>query len=284
MKNVNNLKKYIDMNEFAFDIIIVAGQSNAEGNGLKNNKNQIISDNVYHLIDKNNVATKVCDDGKVILDMVYPTEMILEVAHERVQDGNLMADFSQTFAQKYIEDGRLKNGRKILIVKAAVGGTGFARKEWGVGSILLKRLMDMVDYALSLNKDNKIVALLWHQGEHDCVENVGLSIDELYNFYFNNLLNQFNLIRTKYSQQIPIVTGEFVNSWADLPENKEKCDVVETAMKNVCNNIKYSMVVSSSGLLSNDQVFYNGDNIHFCGESIYELGKRYYSAYKSMLY
>ena len=237
---------------------------------------------VYHLVDKNNIATKVCDDNKVILDMVYPTEMILEHAHERMQDGKLLADFSQTFAQKYIEDGRLKNGRKILIIKAAVGGTGFARKEWGVGNILLKRLTDMVDYALSLNVNNKIVALLWHQGEHDCVENVNLSLEELYNFYFNNLIEQFLKIRNKYCQLIPIVAGEFVNSWANLPENKEKCDIVEKATKDVCNYIKKATVVNSIGLLSNDEVFHNGDNIHFCAESIYELGKRYYAAYKNI--
>jgi len=271
------------MNKFAFDIIIVAGQSNAEGNGIKNNENQMILNDVYHLVDKNNIATKVCDDGKVILDMVYPTEMILEIAHERAQDGKLLADFPQTFAQKYIEDGKLGNGRKILIVKTAVGGTGFSRKEWGVGSILLKRLVDMVDYSLSLNEDNKIIALLWHQGEHDCVENAVVSLDELYKFYSDNLTNQFIDLRNRYGKEIPIIAGEFVDSWADLPENKEKCDIIEKATRDVCDNIKNSMVVSSVGLLSNDQNFHNGDNIHFCGESIYELGKRYYSAYKSML-
>ena len=172
------------MKDCAFDIIVIAGQSNAEGNGQKPDDKEFVSDKVFHLVDKNPIAVRVCEDKKVVLDMVYPVEMVLEQAHERVVDGKKFADFSETFAKNYIDSGYLEEGRKILIVKAAVGGTGFARKEWGIGSKLYQRLLDMVNYALSLNEKNRIVAYLWHQGEHDCVENLTLNPDQLYNFYF----------------------------------------------------------------------------------------------------
>ena len=120
------------MQNSAFDIIVVAGQSNAEGNGVKKDDREFVSDKVYQIADKNYIGTKVLEDGKVIIDMVYPTEIVFEKAHERITaDNKKMADFSETFAKNYIDGGYLKKERKVLIIKTAVGGTGFARKEWG---------------------------------------------------------------------------------------------------------------------------------------------------------
>ncbi|MBQ6922029.1 MAG: hypothetical protein IJQ66_02965 [Clostridia bacterium] len=275
MKNHDEKNKY--------DIIVVAGQSNAEGNGIKKDDKEIISEKVYHIVDKNYIGTKVLDDGKVIIDMVYPTEMIFEKAHERINgDNKKIADFSETFAKCYIDGGFLEKGRKVLIIKTAVGGTGFARHEWGVGSVLFERLNLMVDYGLKLNKENRIVAFLWHQGEHDAFENADLGAKERYNFYYENFKKQTLAVREKYGKDIPVIAGEFANSWAELPENKSKCDAVERATKDVCRDIGRAAVVESEGLITNDQAFGNGDNIHFCAESQYELGKRYYSLFEKI--
>lgn len=277
---IKNLNK---MENNKFDIIIVAGQSNAEGNGIKKDDKEIISDKVYQIADKNYIGTKVLDDGKVIIDMVYPTEMVFEKAHERVDaNGNKFADFSETFAKCYIDGGYLKKGRKVLIIKTAVGGTGFARKEWGVGSILFERLNLMVDYGLSRNKENRIVALLWHQGEHDSFENAELGVKERYNFYYEHFKEQMLAFRKKYGKDIPVIAGEMANSWAELSENKAKCDAVEKATKDLCREIGKASVASSEGLLSNDDAFKNGDNLHFCAESVYELGRRYYSLFEKI--
>lgn len=39
-------------------------------------------------------------------------------------------------------------------------------------------------------------------------------------------------------------------------------------------------VVKTDDLLSNNQDTHNGDDIHFCRSSAYELGKRYFAAYE----
>lgn len=272
------------MEDCAFDIIVIAGQSNAEGNGVKKDNEEIVSDKIFQIADKNYIGTKVLDDGKVIIDMVYPTEIVFDKAHERTDaNGKKFADFSETFARKYIEGGFLKDGRKVLIIKTAVGGTGFARKEWGVGSILFERLNLMVDYGLKLNKENRIVAFLWHQGEHDSFENADLGAKERYDFYRENFKKQTLAFREKYGKDIPVIAGEMVNSWAELPENKPKCDAVEKATKDVCGEIGRAAVAESAGLISNDQAFGNGDNIHFCADSVYELGRRYYSLFEKII-
>ena len=272
------------MQNNAFDVIVIAGQSNAEGNGIKKDDKEFVSEKVYQIADKNNIGTKVLEDGKVIIDMVYPTEIVLEKAHERISaDNKKMADFSETFAKNYIDGGYLRKERKVLIIKTAVGGTGFARKEWGLGSILFERLNFMVDYGLNLNKDNRIIALLWHQGEHDSFENAALTADERYKFYKENFKKQTLAFREKYGKEIPVITGEMADSWAELPENKTNCDAVEKALQDACREIGNAAVVKSTGLVSNDQVFGNGDNIHFCADSIYELGNRYFAAYKNLI-
>ena len=183
------------MKDCAFDIIVIAGQSNAEGNGIKRDDSEIISDKVYQIADKNPIGIKVLDNGKVIIDMIYPTETVFEKAHERVDaNGKKFADFSETFAKCYIDAGFLDNDRKLLIIKTAVGGTGFARHEWGVGSILFDRLNLMVDFGLKMNSKNRIVAFLWHQGEHDAWENANLNAKERYDFYRKNFTEQINRI------------------------------------------------------------------------------------------
>lgn len=266
-----------------FDVIVVAGQSNAEGNGLKKDKFEYLSDRVFQFIDKNNIQTRVLDNGKVVIDMVYPTETVFEKAHERVDIKNgPCADFSEIFANRYIENGMLDDDRNILIVKTAVGGTGFTRKEWGVGNILFARLNYMLDCAIRFSKESRIVAFLWHQGEHDAFENPEQSDRDRYDFYFKSFTEQIKQFRSKYGKNIPVIAGEFADSWAELSENKHRCDAVESALKDACASLGMAKVVSSEGLFSNDQVFGNGDILHFCGDSVYELGKRYFSAFSEL--
>ena len=268
----------------AFDIIVIAGQSNAEGYGIMKEGASFQSDTIYQVSDKNPAFVNIEDEKNPFLVVSYPTEAILEPVHERVDaKGVPHADPSWSFANQYIADGNLAEGRKVLIVKAAVGGTGFARKEWGVESVLFKRLNAMVDFALNLNKNNRLVALMWHQGEHDAFENAHLSLEERYTFYFGNLKKQMEALREKYGKEMPIIAGEFSDNWAELPENKEKCDIVEKAIKDVCREIGKAAVCESTGLLSNDQALQNGDILHFCEEAQYILGRRYYEKYKELV-
>ena len=267
--------------KLAFDIIVIAGQSNAEGYGIIKEGDPFRSEFIYQVSDKNPAFLNTEDENHPFLEATYPTKAVLEPVHERVDaKGVRHADLSWSFANAYIADGNLAEDRKVLIVKAAVGGTGFARKEWGVDSLLFKRLNAMIDFGLDLHENNRIVAFLWHQGEHDAVENTQLSLEERYTFYFDNFKKQMDVFREKYGKDIPVIAGEFADNWAELPENKEKCDTVEKALKDVCREIGRAAVAESTGLLSNDQALQNGDILHFCEEAQYILGRRYYEKYK----
>ncbi|MBQ6980137.1 MAG: hypothetical protein IJQ07_05775 [Clostridia bacterium] len=270
--------------EMKFDIIILAGQSNAEGHGIRTeSEKEIINERVYQLVDKNPIFFCGNEKGETVLNITIPTEMIIDISRDRkTGDNEYRADLTKTFSEEYIKNGNLAKDRNLLIVKAAVGGTGFMLKQWGVGNTLSNRLFEMTDYALSLNKDNRIVAFLWHQGEHDVVESPEMQFAERYEFYFNHFFTQMKAVRARYADfKFPIIAGEFVNDWAD--KHKEPCDAVEKATRDVCLKIGDAAVVSSDGLLSNDQNIKNGDDIHFSVNSVYELGKRYYAQFVNLL-
>lgn len=270
--------KDIDFKKEKFDIIILAGQSNAEGNGLCSPKEQYFNERVFELTDD---SVAVYGYG----DIAYETHTSFPIdnARYRINDHRVSADLSEMFAEKYIESGLLAKDRKILIVKAAVGGTGFSLKQWGTENPLHCRLCDMTDYALSLNKENRLVAFLWHQGEHDAFEQASLTPTEREKFYHDNFKATLEDIRTRYgAKELPVICGEFADSWAD--KFKDATSAVETASEKVCQEIGNAAMVKSEGLLSNAQVIdWSVDDIHFCYESVLELGKRYFEKFKEII-
>lgn len=260
------------------DIIILSGQSNAEGNGVCSPKEQYFNERVFELTDD---SVAVYGYGEIAYEK--QTVFTADYAKYRKSDHRVAADFSETFAEEYIKSGLLASDRKILIVKAAVGGTGFSLKQWGVENPLHGRLCDMTDYALSLNKENRLVAFLWHQGEHDAFEQPNLSPSEREKFYYDNFTATVEDVRTRYGvKDLPVICGEFADSWAD--KFKPATDAVEKASEKACKDLKNAAMASSKGLLSNMQVMkWSGDDIHFCYDSVVEFGKRYFEKFKEVI-
>ena len=116
-----------------FDIIIQAGQSNSEGFGLGPVEKEYIPTEKVWQLDALKRATPLPDR----MEVVYLDEpFVLKVAEECEGDSGKIGNFGLTFAEEYIKAGLLEEDRAILIIRAGVGGTGFCRKEWGLGSLL----------------------------------------------------------------------------------------------------------------------------------------------------
>lgn len=125
-----------------FDIIVLAGQSNAEGNG-KGDACDYIPDKRILMMNDDSMPhfEKTGDKSRLVLN--YPARDYVFVAEEPQNQGGKRGNLSLSFARNYAEK-ILGPDRKILIVNGAVGGTGFARKEWGKDNILYVRLVNMV--------------------------------------------------------------------------------------------------------------------------------------------
>jgi hypothetical protein len=253
-----------------FDIIIQAGQSNAEGVGTGETENEYLpNDNVYYLNAEK--TAEIIDDNLIVTYADKP--FLIEVAAERQVEDRIISDFSLFFARKYVENGLLKDGRKLLIIRAGVGGTGFKKGFWGVNDALYKKMIEMVDYALSLNKNNRIVGLLWHQGEHDAFEKNDPNVFE------GQLLTMLTSVRARYGE-MPVIAGDFVREWKQ--KNIELCEPIIEKIKKVLKEIGVSAFVETGDLPSNNEKTGNGDDIHFCRDSLRILGERYFEKFKTI--
>ena len=249
-----------DFSKEAFDVLIQAGQSNSEGYGFGN---------VCEPYEPNDRVWYFNSDGT------------FQVAQEKAEKNAIQSNFALSFARKYIEEGMLEEGRKLLIIRAAVGGTGFSDNRWKSTDDLYLCMMDMIKTVLALNPENRLKALLWHQGETDVLNQVN------FEFYHKHITSLVNSVRTEFSvPTLPFIAGDFVQLWKSKRE--EQCAPVIDALKAVCGN-KYGAFVETNGLDSNFEDGYphprgwSNDDIHFCRRAVYSLGERYFIAYKSIL-
>lgn len=238
-----------------FDIIIQAGQSNSEGCGL------------------GDTATPFVSDDKILY---LNGDFSITMAHEQVWGNVIIGNFSLSFATEYVKSGKLKGGRKLLILRTAVGGTGFSDKRWGMNDDLFLRMMEMTKTALSLNPNNRLVALLWHQGETDAGHNAS------YDTHYKNLTALVNAVRNTFGYNaLPFIAGDFVNEWKTA--NIKICEPIIKAIKNICTDIGNAKFIETSELLSNNQKIGNSDTIHFCREALDKLGVKYFEAFCSII-
>lgn len=264
-----------------YDIVIVAGQSNAEGRGRGSTGTPYQKDvRVYQMRDTRPVQKERQPDGTDKRYIRGDFDVAVTVAEERSDDLGVIGCLAFSFAREYVKNGRLAKGRRVLILHAAVGGTGYYHGEWGHGSALEARLYQMLDRALNEAPDSRIVACLWHQGEHDVVYHDPFTYEERYAYYREHLSRTVKELRARYTDPFPFIAGEFVPEW--IAKNKERCEAVLKATADVCREDGRAALVSSKGLLSNRETLGGEDDIHFSRESLDLLGVRYYAAFDAL--
>ncbi|MBR2499069.1 MAG: hypothetical protein IKB67_05100 [Clostridia bacterium] len=258
-----------------FDIIILAGQSNASGCGWgETTMPWEINPKIKMLRGRMSVAFGVDNDydrSGMKIDCVQEYWVVDADerwdSEEKINQGVLALQFAKAYCEN-----NLQNDRKILIVDNALGGTSFSKGHWAVGDLLYSRLFKITDEALSMNPENKVVAVLWHQGESDVEQMSPQS-------YKDHILALIENIRTAYGN-VPFISGGFVDDWANFcPRSSD----YENIYKELVGQVKRYGFASAKGLLSNDQVVGRGGSIHFSKESINLLGKRYYNEYEKIL-
>ena len=258
------------------DIIIQGGQSNAEGCGFGEVSVEYTpdADILYMNAPKSvNVLYAGTPEEKLVIE--YSDEPFSYSVADNHMNGELLrGDFALSFAKKYKESGMLASGRKLLIIRAAIGGTGFYKHHWGKNDFVYLKMIEMIKEALSQNADNRVVAFLWHQGEHDAFEENAPAV------FKESLSYLLSEVRKICGGIVPFVTADFVNEWKS--QNIEKCEPIVAAIREVVADAKNAAFVETSDLPSNNQKNGGGDGIHFCRESLRILGERYFEAYKKI--
>ena len=248
-----------DFSTEAFDILIQAGQSNSDGTAF------------------GNVCNPYQQDCRV---WYYNADGTFQIAQEKVANNAIQSNFSLSFARKYLESGMLGEGRKLLILRTAVGGTGFSDNRWKSTDDLYLRMMEMIRDTLALNPENRLKALLWHQGETDAVNKM------TYDYYRDHITKLITNVRNTFNEPtLPFIAGDFVQDWKR--KNEEICAPVIQALRDVCANQCHAFV-ETDGLESNREDGYPHpfgwvDDIHFCRRAMYTLGERYFAAYSDVI-
>ena len=246
----------------AFDILIQAGQSNAEGYGFGD------VDSAYQPNER---------------VWYMNSDMTISRATESVVGNDIQSNLSLSFAQRYLDEGLLQEGRELLILRCAVGGTSFSDNRWTLTGDLYLHMLDMIQTALELNPDNCLIALLWHQGETDAINGVS------YEVHRSNLSALLNDVTQRYHvPSLPFVTGDFVSDWKS--RNQEICAPIIQAIRAVCDAYPASCFVETADLNSNRQELTrphplgwgDTDTIHFSRPALYELGNRFFDAFISI--
>lgn len=242
-------KKLQELKNIDLDVIVYAGQSNSMGYGIGNEELSFSEDDDILLYYKGKIS-KACE--------------------RKINNHDKRAIFSLYFAKRYKEE-LLKDNHKILLIGAAVGGTGFSDHRWGIGEDLYKNLLFMTNKVLSELPKAKLKCLLWHQGEADIVNKASKD------YYQNKLRALVEDYRNKTGcEDLPFVAGDYVPQWKE--EEPYSFEIAKVT-KEYVEIIKNGGYVSSHGLEGNPKP----DEIHFCRKSLKELGERYFEKYKMII-
>jgi hypothetical protein len=286
-----------------YDIVIVAGQSNAVGVGC-------------------GPYTDVSKDYDDRIDMVYPggdvwsAEEPLE--HAPANGGAAGKGFAMTFARLYA--AKLQSNRKALLVPVALGGTSILQWDDQVDSSLdfhtptnggdprgrdSRELIDTLTRQTRIalrtggfGSQNRIVALLWHQGETDMLF-MSLTNDPIHRAmpdvatYGHKFVELVQLVRKNFpNQSFPIVAGELGRFFEPSFPGANGLTAFNSQLAKSARGLKNVAVVSSQNLgngIDAHCAFWpiegmpQGDPVHFNAASQVEFGKRYYATFRGML-
>ena len=222
--------------------ILIVGQSNMAGRGVKEEVTPIQNDKLY------------------VLRNGLWRSMYVPVNPDRATSGICLVE---SFADLYANDHNVDVG----IIPCADGGTDLDK--WQVGGPLFDHACYMAELA---SRTSKIVAVLWHQGESDCFEDKYPVYEEKLNVILNAFREKLGL------NDVPFLIGglgDFLET-CDLSDLLKNYIYINEALKRVADKNEKVAFVSAEGLDSNP------DKLHFSAKALREFGVRYYNEFLKM--
>ncbi len=167
------------------------------------------------------------------------------------------------FAKSYLPS--LKANERLILIPAAMGGTGFSDNRWNPGDDLFTNLVERTNTVLSTFPNAKLDAILWHQGEKDAQNAYGkaahsAALDSMVLNFRGSILG---------AQYVPFIAGEMIYSWVGTDADKV---AIQESIQELPSRLDNCYVVNTSTLTA--QV----DGIHFDEISMRALGVLYKDA------
>lgn len=168
----------------------------------------------------------------------------------------------ESFAEAYAN----RHDVDVGLICCADGGTSL--DQWQPGGVLFDNAVFQAKLAM---RSATLAGILWHQGEADCEE-------PLYHTYAARLTQVLQALRKELGQDIPFLVGglgDFLKDCA-LDVSLKNYPLINTALQQVVNEQPLTGFVSADGLTANP------DQLHFCADSLYEFGLRYFDAFEKI--
>lgn len=233
-----------------FDIMVVAGQSNSQGRPGPIEDGPGEPDEPHPRIFEYGVTTRAVVQASEPLEHYTPSAT--GVGH------------ALTFAKLYIADGRLEDGRDILLVPCAKEASGFSDGQWTVGGIRYDNAIAQVNEAMLEGTGfNRVVCFLWNQGEDEQT----FAITKLqYERYIYRLIADFRFLMNGADETTPFICAKI------LPSSLRYWGPVDDAYNDLASKVPYTAVVDPAGLeLWLDDLHYDGDNQRLLAQRYFEL-------------
>lgn len=257
-----------------YDVIMVAGQSNThygkkDGSTIPDATLDATDPDIFQLTRPSNgvsIATEPLD---------HATEQSSRIG------------FALTFAKKYKQE-RLEADRDVLLVLEGYSGSGFSNNFWNSGDSMYNESFTRTNAALAKGSGtNRLVAILWHQGETDALAGSTTAAA-----HQGNVLGLIDDWRTEWGNTVPVVVGGMVPTWVAVNADRQ---TVEAGLQDIVNQRLYTGFATTTSPI---ELTYDteADGVHFSADSqrgtssrdfndadTLGLAGRYYNAYLQAL-
>ena len=201
------------------------------------------------------------NENMMVIDATEPLH------HHTRQDDKI--GFGLTYAK--LIHNYLKDNKEIVIIPCGFGGTGFQDNRWNQNNDLYKDAVKRVKHVISTNPENKLVSILWHQGEKD----VG-------NSNYQKNLDDFivNIRNDLEAETVPFILGGMVPYWVNQSDSRKNQQMIISSSTERHDYIGYADPESSFVIQKNNN---NVDQIHYDAKGQRELANRYFEQFVKII-
>jgi hypothetical protein len=157
------------------------------------------------------------------------------------------------FATDIIAEGRF-NGRPILFVPVAEGGTGFLRNNWNQGDPLYTSAVSRINAAMALDAGNTFEGVLWMQGEADAMDDTTTYLANVQAMYDAMIIDI-----TGMTVDTPFITSQM------LYPSEPNAPAVNADIATFASNNASVYLVSTSDLATTDGVHLDSPSLNTVG-------------------
>ncbi len=233
-------------NAFA-DSILMLGQSNMAGRG---DMGQVkpIRNPLCHMLRMGR--------WQPMCEPVNPDRGIFE---GRFRSGiSLAASFADEYARAF--------QRPVGLIPCADGGTYLS--QWMPGQLNYDHAVMQTKLA---QRTSRLKAILWHQGESDCLSSDTVAA------YRENFIHMITQLRKDLgAEDVPVILGELPQQMGSVWKTEGRERELNAVLRQLAREVPNCAIASSEGLTMKP------DGAHFDSPACREFGKRYFEQYRAL--